>query len=472
VKRGVTLAFAMLAMAFIGCSVLLDFDKLREIRDGGIPDLAGADLTGVIEDLAGADLTGVVQDFAGADLTGVDLAGALTCLPVSAGGPYFDPHAEAATPSYPRSLAVADMDKDGKLDLVIGTDSNNVYVLKNQGNRTFAAGVGYASGCTAGYHRVLLAADFDGDGNKDIVSGCDDWYGGNAVSELAFLKGDGTGVFAAPVQLTNRPVNAFSGAVADIDGDGTSDAIVVAKDDTLGVYFGATSGFAAQTPFKLSTHFDPWGVVVQPLGGDGIPDVVVANAGGDVGDMAVAAGTLQVFRRDRTAGNQRKLVAPTGADDITLAGALEPLAIGAGKLDGDARPELVLPAVGTTVYIAKGGGGGAQTTYSTVAAGPAAFKSPRAIAVGDLDCDGIDDAVLTHFTLIADPDYDRYEIYKGGNGSMTQVKAHDVSVTGSPMTDRVHIADLDGDGYRDVVMTLLVNPNGKYRILWGRAAAP
>jgi hypothetical protein len=455
------LAIAAPVAGAIGCSALLDLDRLRNGHDQGV----------LVEDLAGADLTGVDQagqDLAGVDLAGADLAGLAGCQ-VVAGGPYFDPLDEHDAPAYPRSLAVADVDEDGKLDLIVGTDSNSVYVLKNQGGRVFAAGIGMASGCTNGYHRMLLVGDFDGDGHLDLLDGCDNVYGGSVTNELAFLKGTGAGGFAAPVQLGDRAKNPLSGAVADLDGDKIPDAVVAGlADNGITVYWGSKTAFTTQPPLHVPTGFQPWGLSIGSLGGDAVPDVVVANAGGDVGDMAIANGSISVLRRSRVPGSERSFA----TTDLINLGTNEPAQVGLARLDADSHPELVVPLFAmTSIAIVPGIAMSTGSSFGLPGTGPAAFSAPRALAIGDLDCDGIDDAVLTHFQLNADPtDYDRFEIYRGGAGSLTKVLTHDVGVSGAPASDRVRIADLDGDGHPDVVMTLLTaTGSGKYRILWGRA---
>jgi hypothetical protein len=316
---------------------------------------------------------------------------------------------------------------------------------------------------------MLLVGDFDGDGHLDMLDGCDNIYGGTVVDELAFLKGNGAGGFAAPVQLGDRAHNPLSGAVVDLDGDKIPDALVAGiSDNGITIYWGSKTAFTTQMPLHVPTGFQPWGLSIGSLGGDGVPDVVVANAGGDVGDMAIASGGISVLRRSRTAGSERSFASV----DLINLGTSEPAQVGLARLDADSHPELVVPLFGaTSVSIVPGTAMGSASAFGSPGAGPAAFNAPRALAIGDLDCDGLDDAVLTHFQLNADPtDYDRYEIYRGGVGSLTKVLAHDVGVSGAPASDRVRIADLDGDGHPDVVMTLLTaTGSGKYRILWGRA---
>ncbi|MBC8121893.1 MAG: VCBS repeat-containing protein, partial [Gemmatimonadaceae bacterium] len=65
----------------------------------------------------------------------------------------------------PQSIATGDLDGDGDLDLAVGT-GNNVSVLKNNGNGTFAAPQTFAGGGGS-----LLVGDLDGDSDLDLVAG-------------------------------------------------------------------------------------------------------------------------------------------------------------------------------------------------------------------------------------------------------------------------------------------------------------
>jgi hypothetical protein len=469
VKRPLLLGAAgiVAASAIVGCSALLDFDRLRNGHDQGIAtndDLAGADLTGA--DLIGFDLTDVQPDLIGADLTGIPSG----CTP-AVGGPFFDPADERTVPSTPRSFVIADIDGDRKLDLVYGTDANMVYVQKNVGGRAFGPAIGYASGCTLGYNHTTLVGDFDGDGKKDIVSGCDDFYNNNMVNEFAFLKGDGNGAFAAPVQFSNRPGNPLFGITADLDGDGLSDAIVIDKTaNGIAIYWGAASGLTTQTPLHIATSYAPWTVAAAPMGGDSILDLVIANGGGDIGDMAVAHGKIDIARRSRSSA---RMLSIAGGDAIDV-GTSEPVGCAMGNLNGDTRPDLVALYIGTDLYGALGAGG-TPVTLPTPGIIANTYPSQNDVAVGDLDCDGRDDVVVTHFQLISDPtEYDRFEVFHNMNGTLVKTLDHNVAMTGAPSSDRVHIADLDGDGHPDIAMTVLgaSSAGDRIRLLWGRATAP
>jgi hypothetical protein len=132
-----------------------------------------------------------------------------------------------AIPGAPTSMAVADFNGDGHLDLAIGlAATNTAVVLLGNGDGTFAPPLNAALGGTS---VQLLAADMNGDGRPDLVGMF------NSPSPLfAVLYGNGDGTFAAPV--TYSDVQAPSAiAVGDVNQDGSLD-VIVAEGDTVNVF--------------------------------------------------------------------------------------------------------------------------------------------------------------------------------------------------------------------------------------------
>ncbi|MCH8046527.1 MAG: VCBS repeat-containing protein, partial [Planctomycetes bacterium] len=147
------------------------------------------------------------------------------------------PRAGFAAGDRPGSVAVADLDGDGALDLVTANAvGDDVSVLLGLGDGTFAAPVRFAAGDRPG---SVAVADLDGDGALDLVTA-------NRYSDdVSVLLGRGDGTFAAPVNFAAGD-GPQSVAVADLDGDGALDLVTANRySDDVSVLVGRGDGTSA-----------------------------------------------------------------------------------------------------------------------------------------------------------------------------------------------------------------------------------
>jgi hypothetical protein len=184
-------------------------------------------------------------------------------------------------------LVAADLDGDAAIDvLAIGTREDGTVAAelhRGHGDGTFADPVAStATGCSA----YPLDGDFDGDGIADLV------YPDCQGSLLVFW-GAATGVGAESTAVM-LPFVMTGSTVADMDGDGTSDLVVVGHDAAdvgrLGWVQGASSRqLALVSSVELALPFLPTAVRSGDATGDGTPDAF-AYAPGVADGLAIAAG--------------------------------------------------------------------------------------------------------------------------------------------------------------------------------------
>jgi uncharacterized protein (TIGR03437 family) len=178
------------------------------------------------------------------------------------------------TGANPNGIAVADLNGDGKSDLVVAT-LTSLTVLLNNGSGSFhsPATITLTGAAATIAPRTVVAADLNRDHKIDLVVA---GYHG-----LATLLGNGDGTFQ-PAQLVSPAVADVQ--VGDLNGDGIPDLAVtflfggflIPTGASLSILPGKGDGtFGDATTFNLL--FTPWAAsAIADLNGDGKPDIAVA----------------------------------------------------------------------------------------------------------------------------------------------------------------------------------------------------
>jgi len=354
------------------------------------------------------------------------------------------PGSPIAVANSPYVVALSDLNGDGHLDIVTGTAAprGRVYSLLGKGDGTFFPPVLAAPLFSFSPYTSVAIAEIDGDTKPDVlVSGTE----GDGVVDVLHGNGDGTFTYSMATDRIVVGSNPTGVAIADFNGDGKLDFLVAnTGDNTVSVFSGNGSGG--------STRISPTPPIATTLGYP-FSSVAVADFNGDGKmDLAVTYGTGQL---SILLGDGHGAFTPTPASPITVNGSTN-IAV-TGDFNGDHKADLALLLPGGDLYVLLGNGDGTFNAPIVTSAPSATFWNT--LAVGDLNGDGKADLALgdfVHNTVTP--------LISAGTGTFTV----DAPITVGTTPADVEIADLNGDNKADIVvtnatdntMTVLLNNGG------------
>lgn len=415
-----------------------------------------------------------------------DLAGEIAVLLGNGDGTFTGTlQSPQGTGSTTRAVKAADVNNDGKLDLLTANrDSGTISVLLNVGEGNFTAATSFPAGEAP---LDLVVGNFTADNNADVV------VPNYNTDSLSVLRGDGQGNFAAP---TSSAAGAFPNAIdaADFDQDGRLDVVVsnnLSNDVTVAFGNGA-GGFARLRSFLAGPG--PLDVAAAKLDGDDNPDIIALNvieqssysvllerpgrsfASGETFRILDNAGPVAVGDINGD-GKPDALVSSSSIDGLsvlnpTIDGSMRVSALDLNEvstavlladLDRDGHNELIVAggsdAVGF-VGVARPQGGTFGPLVKTTVGG-----SPSGLDAADFNEDGLLDVAVTEFrddsvsVLLSKPD--------GSFNTPVKVQLHSVGDPDPLQPQAVAAADLDGDGHADLAVTNF-RENGVLSIVYGR----
>jgi hypothetical protein len=337
------------------------------------------------------------------------------------------------TGNYPIRIAIADLNGDGKPDIVVtNRGSNSLSIFTNTSTSGVISLAGKIDSATGTNPIGLAIGDIDGDGKPDVVEVNN---GGDTVSIFRNTSTGGVISFAPKVEYKTggAPVDA---AISDFDGDGKPDiAVTNSYTNTISAFRNTSTpgNISFASKIDAMTGLQPWSIAITDIDGDGKPDAVVTNNAGS---------TITALRNTSASGSISFSI------NLEYTAGNGPVGVATADINEDGKLDIaVANSTSNSVSIYRnmstsGGVSFAEKVDYTTGTGPSI------LAIADIDGDGKPDIVMTNYSTDNALSVLRN---KSVGGSISFAEKTDFITGMGPLG--LAIADIDGDGKPDLVTT-------------------
>ncbi len=334
----------------------------------------------------------------------------------------------------PDDVVVGDMNKDGKLDLIVASGrSRMLAVFPGLGDGRFRIDAVNKITVSQGPGEMVLG-DVNSDGNLDLAFISHDSYG------VTMLLGDGKGGLSpAP----NSPIVMKQGqhphthglGMADLNGDGKLDLVTVnSSDNDVSVAFGDGRGAFTRALATFAVGPSPYPMALGDVNSDGHIDIIAtATATGPLRAQQLPfSRALTLLLNDGRGGFRSSQIALRRG---------EPWFVAIGEVNGDNKRDLVVTHHEMSDLTVLSGDG--RGVFTEVSGSPFDFgHNAFPVALADVNHDGKQDVITASgegvSTMLGD-----------GRGAFK--RAPSASFLTGRGTWNFAVADLNGDGKVDVV---------------------
>jgi hypothetical protein len=333
-----------------------------------------------------------------------------------------------------------DFNGDGKKDAVTlvqnYVSSSWIYsisVVLGKGDGTFQTSILTPIVGNDGNAQIVVG-DVNGDKKDDIIVAHQTGYSGCTSScfDVLISNGDGTFTLGTNYSITSNYL--AGGTLADVNGDGKLDVVVVDQSSPANVWTVLGNGdgtFQSPTSVALSGNGGYNGIFAD-FNGDGFLDLA---------DIDFSTNQLTIYL-STSATTYASGVSP-GVD--------QPCSMTAGDLNGDGKPEIVTANCNSNISVYLNNGDGSfqpEVLYNgarNVANGYVADVYPQAVTIADVNGDGKADIISTNYNS------SDVTILLGSGDGKVQEATIGYAIDGRPYSPAI-VADFNGDGLADVLV--------------------
>jgi len=325
----------------------------------------------------------------------------------------------SATAEAPYAAAFGDFNGDGSMDLALAVSdgvSHNLRIFSGDGSGSLTFSIDLPIPSPAG---GLVATDLNSDAIADLaVSSSSD----SSIS-VFLCNGNNTFQTRSDYAVGSGPMEIAAG---DFRGDGVKDDLAVVNSGESSIAILLNNGSGTMTAMDSgswpSSPTALAGIATGDFDGDGSDDIVTARSDSGVARFYFGNG-IGTF---------------TGGTDVTVGAS--PLSLASADLNRDGLDDVaVVNSQDATLSIIRGDTGRTllAATPQAVTAPPDNTANPVAVAIGDLNRDGIEDITVANATAGS------ISVFSGrGDGTFATAEAF---ATGSAPSI-IAFADLDGNG--------------------------
>jgi YD repeat-containing protein len=338
----------------------------------------------------------------------------------------------------PLSVAIGDVNGDGKADTITTNySSNNISILPGNGDGTFGVKTDVAVNF---YPGSVALGDLDSDGDLDIVTG-NGSRNHNFFDNpsLSILANNGDGSFTRNDITLPYYIGAQALELRDLNADGDLDIVIsgsgYGNSGQMSVLLGSNgSSFGTRTDYN--TGHEPHSIAVGRLNQDLSFDVVTAN---------YFSNNVSVFPGNGNGSFGRRRDFPVGS---------RPESVAVGDLNGDGNSDIITANSSSrnvsVLFGDSNGNFGIPTNYSV------GNFNPLSVALGDVDSHSGLDVVVS----VTGSTNQVSVLLNNGTGSL--MLKENVAVSSQPIAAALRDLDLDGD--LDLVTVNNVSNNVSIRL--------